>query len=289
MATSHDGHGIEIRLLAENFGAEIHGVDLAADLSDTAFAELRKALATYGVIFFRDQKLTPEQHLAFATRWGEINVNRFFRAVEGYPRIAEVCKEPEQRANIGGSWHTDHSYDLAPAMGSILLAREVPDEGGDTLYADMSLAYESLSEGLKKTLESLEAVHSSRHVLGQSSTTEPEKGSTDLTGRIGNADAATQDAVHPVVVRHPDTGRRILYVNPGFTLRFDGWSEAESKPLLAYLYDHATQPERTLRFQWRAGSVAFWDNRSTWHYALNDYDGHRRLMHRITVEGVRLS
>jgi taurine dioxygenase len=289
MASSRDERGIEIRLLGEGFGAEIHGLDLATELSDGVLVQLREALANYGVIFFRDQELTPEQHLAFAERWGAINVNRFFRAVDGHPRIAEVCKEPGQRANIGGSWHTDHSYDLAPAMGSILLAREVPEEGGDTLYANMALAYESLSEGLKQTLEGLEAFHSSRHVFGGASGAASEDGSTDLVGRIGNPSAATQDAVHPVVIRHPESGRKILYVNPGFTLRFAGWSEAESKPLLLYLYDHATQPERTLRFRWQAGSIAFWDNRSTWHYALNDYPGHRRLMHRITVEGVPLS
>ncbi len=289
MAAARDGNGIEIRLLAEGFGAEIHGVDLAAGLSDAAFAQVRKAFADYGVIFFRDQKLSPDQHLAFAERWGEINVNRFFRAVDGHPRIAEVCKEPDQRSNIGGAWHTDHSYDDAPAMGSILLAREVPDAGGDTLYANLALAYESLSDGLKQTLEGLEAVHSSRHVFGEASQTASEHSSTDLAGRIGNPNAATQDATHRVVIRHPETGRKILYVNPGFTVRFAGWSTAESKPLLRYLYEHATQPEHTLRFQWKAGSIAFWDNRSTWHYALNDYHGHRRLMHRITIEGVPLS
>ena len=289
MATSPDGHEIEIRLLGEGFGAEIHGVDLATGLSDAVLAELRTALANYGVIFFREQKLTPEQHLGFAERWGNINVNRFFRAVDGYPKIAEVCKEPHQRSNIGGAWHTDHSYDDAPAMGSILFAREVPDTGGDTLYASLALAYESLSDGLKQTLEGLEAIHSSRHVFGEGSQTASDHSSTDLSGRIGNPSAATQDAVHRVVIRHPETGRKILYVNPGFTVRFAGWSAAESEPLLRYLYDHATRPERTLRFQWKEGSIAFWDNRSTWHYALNDYHGHRRLMHRITIEGVPLS
>lgn len=200
--------------------------------------------------------------------------------------IAEVRKEPDQQKNIGGSWHTDHSYDLAPAMGSILYAREVPDSGGDTLFASMYLAYEALSDGLKETLEGLNAVHSSRHVFGHKT---EYTGDGGYKGRYNNPELATQDAVHPVIIRHPDSGRKALYVNPGFTLRFEGWTDEESKPLLNYLYQHAVRPEFTCRFKWQNGSIAFWDNRATMHYALNDYQGQRRLMHRITVEGVPLS
>lgn len=276
---------LDVQPLAGALGAEIHGVDLAADLSEAQFADIRRAFHEYGVIFFRDQQLTPEDHMAFAQRWGAININRFFKAVDGYPAIAEVRKEPDQERNIGGGWHTDHSYDLAPAMGSILYALDVPTAGGDTMFASMYLAYEALSSGLQKTLEGLNAVHSSRHVFGVNARRISE---TDLKGRLGNPELATQDAIHPVVIRHPDTGRKALYVNPGFTLRFDGWSEAESGPLLDYLYRHAVRPEFTCRFRWQAGSMAFWDNRATWHYALNDYHGQRRLMHRVTVEGVPL-
>lgn len=275
---------IEIRPVSGALGAEIHGVDIAADLSDQQFAEIRQAYFDYGVIFFRDQTLTPEQHIAFAERWGPININRFFKAVDGYPMIAEVRKEPDQTKNIGGGWHTDHSYDLAPAMGSILYAHEVPPAGGDTMFANMYLAYEALSDGLKSILETLYALHSSRHVFGTQA--QYTRGMDD---RLGNPELATQDAVHPVVIRHPDTGRKALYVNRGFTLQFEGWTVEESKPLLEFLYEHAAKPEFTCRFRWQPGSMAFWDNRATWHYALNDYHGHRRLMHRITVEGVPLS
>lgn len=267
-------------------GAEILGVDLTS-LSDEQFDDIRQTYFDHGVIFFRDQNLTPEQHIAFANRWGEINVNRFFQPVDGYPMIAEVRKEPTQKKNIGGAWHTDHSYDLAPAMGSILYAREVPDSGGDTLFANMYLAYEALSDGLKQTLEGLNAVHSSRHVFGAN--TQYTDDASGLKGRYNNPELATQDAVHPAVIRHPNSGRKALYVNPGFTLRFDGWTDEESKPLLNYLYQHAVRPEFTCRFKWQNGSIAFWDNRATMHYALNDYHGQRRLMHRITVEGVPLS
>jgi taurine dioxygenase len=265
-------------------GAEIRGLDLAAPLGEAEVETVRRALWDRGVVFLRDQDITPEQHIAFAERFAPINVNRFFAKVPGHDgRIAEVRKELQQTRNIGGGWHTDHSYDQIPALGSILLAREVPPSGGDTLFASMVAAYEALSEGLKRTLHGLRAVHSSRHVFGRRDREEQKD------GRIGNAEEATQDAVHPVVIRHPGSGRPALYVNPGFTLHFEGWTEEESKGLLDTLYRHAARPEFQTRFAWRPGSIAFWDNRSTWHYAANDYQGERRLMHRITLEGEALS
>lgn len=275
---------IDIRQLSETLGAEIHGIDLATESNPATWAALRDALAQYGVIFFRDQTLTPEQHIAMAEHFGPININRFFTSIEGYPKIAEVRKEPHQKANIGARWHADHSYDEAPALGSILLAREVPAWGGDTQFADLALAYEHLSDGLKATLKSLRAVHSSRHVFGKNA-----ERTKNLKDRLGNEELATQDSIHPVVIRHPDSDREVLFVNPGFTVRFDGWTEEESKPLLDFLYRHAQQAEFTYRFQWQEGSIAFWDNRRTWHQALNDYQGMRRVMHRITIEGVPLA
>ncbi|MCB1543239.1 MAG: TauD/TfdA family dioxygenase, partial [Rhodoblastus sp.] len=162
-------HRLDISLTSGALGAMIEGIDLSQPLEDADVAEMRGALNEHGVIFFRDQKITPEQHIAFAERFGKIDVNRFFRAAPGYPQIAEVRKEPGQTTNIGGGWHTDHSYDQIPALGSILLARETPTRGGDTVFACMNRAYEALSDGLKKTLEGLRAVHSSRHVFGASS------------------------------------------------------------------------------------------------------------------------
>jgi taurine dioxygenase len=200
---------IRVEPLSTALGAEIGGVDLGAPLGEPVLAEIRHAFGEYGVVFFRDQRLTPEQHVAFARHFGGIEVNRFFAALPGYPMIAEVRKEPDQRQNIGNGWHTDHSYDLAPAMGSMLYAREVPATGGDTLFASMYAAYDALSDGLKATLESLRALHSSRHVFGA----EAHARRGDLKGRIGNPELATQDAVHPVVIRHPETGRKALFVN----------------------------------------------------------------------------
>lgn len=276
---------IEVRRLTTGCGAEIAGVDLA-HLSNRQWQEVRQAFADYGVIFFRDQNLSPEQHIEFARRWGPIDINRFFTPVDGYPEIAEVRKEKEQKTNIGGGWHTDHSYDPAPAMGSILLAREVPPDGGDTLFASMYAAYEGLSDGLRRTLEGLRAIHSDEHVFGARGY---HKKAGETTDRIGNAGAVRGEVSHPVVITHPESGRKALYVNPAFTLRFEDWSEADSRPLLEHLYRHATRPEFTCRFRWTRGAIAFWDNRATWHYAANDYHGERRLMHRITVGGCTLS
>jgi taurine dioxygenase len=261
-------------------GAFVENLDLAQPLSSEQVSALSRAHAEHGVLFFRDQHLSEARHIALAEELGQINVNRFFTPVPGHPEIAEVRKEPEQTTNIGGGWHTDHSYDRIPALGSILYARQVPTNGGDTLFASMYAAYDGLSEGLKRMLESLRAVHSSRHVFGASANRP-----ADLAGRLGNPESALQDSVHPVVIRHPRSGRKALYVNPGFTVCFDGWTPAESAPLLGYLYTHSTRPEFTYRFHWEPGSLAFWDNRCTWHHAVNDYHGERRLLHRITLEG----
>ncbi len=273
---------LRIEPLAARCGAEIHGVDIAGCVDETLLRRLREALARFGVIVLRGQVLSPEQHLAFAERWGPVNVNRFFPRVPGHPSIAEVRKEPDDERNIGNDWHTDHSYDQVPALGSMLLAREVPDSGGDTLFASMYAACDDLSDGLRETLKRLRAVHSSRHVFGA------EAARDDPATRFANPELATQDAVHPVLIRHPDSGRAALYVNPVFTVRFDGWSVEESRGLLDYLYAQGARAEHQCRVRWQPDTLAIWDNRATWHRAPNDYPGQRRVMHRITLEGVAL-
>ena len=282
MRTNH----ITVTRAAPLVGAHVSGVDLARPLAEADRDTIRHALAEHGVIFFRDQDLTEEQHIAFAQNFGPININRFFKAVDGFPQISEVRKEPQHKSNIGGGWHTDHSYDEIPALGSVLYARIVPEIGGDTIFVDMASVFDSLSLGLQKVLEGLRAHHSSRHVFGYA---RPKTPGEDREGRIGNPELATQDALHPVVIRHPDSGRKVLYVNPGFTVGIEGWLPGESKALLDYLYAQAARPEFQYRFQWQKGSLAVWDNRATWHMALNDYHGHRRLMHRITVDGCALA
>jgi taurine dioxygenase len=275
---------VDIRPVHMSTGAEIHGVDLAEPLQDGAYREIRNALNEYGVIFFRGQKLTPGQHLAFTQRFGEVEADDSMSLghPDGYPAICEVRKEPEETRNVGGKWHSDHSFDPAPPLGAVLLARELPEYGGDTLFASMYAAYDALSDGLKRTLEGLRAVHAkTRAYEGLSSERQVSAGHKDEV----RAKFGAREALHPVAPRHPESGRRLLFVNPNYTVRFEGWTEKESEPLLNLLYQHASRPEFTYRFQWQEGSIAFWDNRSVWHYALNDYHGSRRLMHRISVKG----
>ena len=266
-------------------GAFISGIDINA-LSEADVSVIRESLGNYGVVFFRDQSVSPEGHIEFAQHFGAININRFFQPVTDYPQIAEVSKEPDQSKNIGEQWHTDHSYDQIPALGSILVARELPSSGGDTLFSSMFSAYNALDDDMKTRLNGLTATHSSRHAFGVEAYDDNDK--DDFSGRLGNTDAATQDAVHPVVIRHPISGKQAIYVNPDFTIRINELSSSESDALLNELYAHCQRDEFTYRFQWTKGSVAFWDNRATWHMAFNDYHGQRRMMHRITVEGVAL-
>ena len=270
---------------AVDAGAYITGIDLN-DASASDVERIKTVLGNYGVAFFRDQLISSENHIALATRFGAININRFFTPLVDYPQIAQVLKEPEHDRNIGENWHTDHSYDQIPALGSILVARELPASGGDTLFVNMFAAFDALSDDMKNTLEGLTATHSSRHVFGAKAW--EDEGGTDKTGRMQNSDAATQDAIHPIVIKHPFSGKPALYVNPEFTVKVNELEKTESDALLNEIYTHAQQPQFMHRFKWQPGSVAFWDNRATWHKALNDYAGQRRLMHRITVQGVAL-
>lgn len=273
---------IEIRPITPNLGAEIFGADInnSVDIDD-----IKQAFADHSVVAIRGLDLSPDDHLAFARHWGKINVNRFFTPVDGYPEIATVLKEADQTAAIGEAWHTDHSYDQVPAMGSMLYARETPDVGGDTAFASQHAAYMALSDGMKTMLEGLNAWHSSRHAFGAHLAGEE----AHADGRLGNEDKATQDALHPVVITHPLSGKKCLYVNGDFTTHFDGWTREESQPLLNQLYAHCSRADFTCRVRWEPGTLGIWDNRATQHMAINDYPGKRRLMHRITIEGVPLS
>lgn len=278
----------------DGLGAEITEVDIKS-LSAAELAAIKAAFAEHGVIFFRDQETSETDHIAFAERFGDININRFFAAHPDYPQIALVAKDADQKDNIGGGWHTDHSYDHEPALGSVLVARELPDSGGDTKFASMYKAYETLPEDLKSRIEGRTAIHSGKHVFGEGPDSyykSSDAGDHDEgTGRIGNADVADTlvDPEHPIVITHPLSGKKALYVNPAFTREVVGMDKAESDALLAELYTHVfSGRDFHHRFKWQPGSIAMWDNRSTWHWALNDYQGQRRIMHRITIEGCAL-
>ncbi len=272
--------GLTIRKVAGALGAELGGVDLSGALDGPTIAAIRAALNQHQVIFFRDQRLTPEQQLAFGRRFGPLNIHPYVTGMADHPEVMEIIKEPTDRLNFGGGWHSDMSFLESPSIGSILYAVETPDFGGDTLFASQAAAYDALSEGLKATLEGLRAVHSA----GQEYSAKGASAQKRASMQVAEAEGLVGEFVHPVVKVHPETGRKALYVNPAFTMRFDGWSRKESRPLLDYLFEHGRQEAFTCRFSWRDGSVAFWDNRQVWHYALNDYPGQRRHMRRVTVD-----
>ncbi|MGE0716436.1 MAG: TauD/TfdA dioxygenase family protein [Alphaproteobacteria bacterium] len=273
--------GIEVRRIAGALGAEIGGVDLARDLDESVVAAIRQALLDHLVIFFRDQDLSPERYLAFAKRFGVPVEYPFVKGIDGHPEIIEVLKREHERSNFGGIWHSDTTYLEMPPMGSMLLARELPPYGGDTIFANMFMAYETLSDGMKRLLDGLWAVASSAKA-------DVSKTREDRIRDSANADARKEyTAEHPVVRTHPESGRKALYVNVAHTLRFRDMTEAESQPLLQYLFQHQVRPEHTCRFVWSPNAIAFWDNRSTQHNPVNDYHGFRRLMHRITLAGDR--
>ena len=275
---------MEMVPLALACGVEIRGVALTQAQGDSLEA-IKQAVYENGVALFRDQHdFTPEAHIAFARRWGGIDLNNYFPLTEGHPEIAVVRKRADQVTNIGGGWHTDHSYDQVPAMGSVLVARTLPPSGGDTLWAHMGAAYDALSDDLKQEIEGLEAYHSADHIYEEDGLYAQTDMAADLRGQ-----SLRTGATHPVVIRHPHTGRRLLYVNSAFTLNFVGRTRAESLPLLKRLYDAASAADNTCRVAWEPGSVAIWDNRTTWHLAMNDYQGHAREMHRITLTGEPLA
>ena len=272
------GEKLEIRPIAGALGAEIHGVDLARVPDAELVATIRRALLDHLVIFFRDQNLAPAQFLAFARAFGRPVEYPFVRGLPDFPEIIEVKKLEHETVNFGGIWHSDTTYLEIPPMGSMLLAREVPLVGGDTLYANMYQAYETLSPGLRAMLAPLRAVNGS--AKADVTRTREDR----VTSNPGEA-RKSYEAVHPVVRTHPETGRQALYVNVAHTLRFEGMTEAESAPLLDFLFAHQVKPEFTCRFRWAVGSIAFWDNRCAQHNPINDYHGHRRVMHRITLAG----
>ena len=270
---------IGIHPVSGALGAEVTGVDLTKPLDDQAAGVLRRAWLDHLVLFFCEQALTPAQFLAFGRRFGETIEYPFVKGLDEYPDIIPVVKLEHERINFGGVWHSDTAYLDVPPMASMLLAREVPPAGGDTLFANMYMAYDALSEGMKRLLGGLRAVNSSAKA-------DASRTREDRIAERGRTDARSlYEASHPVVRVHPETRRRALYVNVAHTVRFEGMTEEESAPLLSFLYRHQVRPEFTCRFRWRPGSLAFWDNRCAQHNAVNDYAGHRRVMHRITLAG----
>jgi taurine dioxygenase len=267
---------ITVDKLTPLIGAEIGNIDLGGALADRRIAEIRRALTENLVIFFRDQTFTPEQHLAFGRRFGELHVHPAAPHAEGVPELMKIYADRNTPRANGEGWHTDVSCDPEPPMGTILHIKHCPPIGGDTLFASMYGAYDALSERMKAYLAGLTAIHDGEHVY------------RGLFDNFGQADKPSYPrAEHPVVRTHPVTGRKALYVNRGFTTRIFGIPIDESEGVLRYLYEHMENPLFQCRFRWRAGSVAFWDNRCTQHRALWDYWPHTRFGDRVTIKGER--
>jgi taurine dioxygenase len=271
--------GLEMRKIAGALGAEISGVDLARDLDAETVAAIRRIWLDNLVVFFRNQDLPPAQFLDLAKRFGEPIEYPFLKGLDGFPEIITVAKLEHEKINFGGVWHSDTSYLDIPPMATMLIAREVPPVGGDTLFANQYLAYETLSDGMQRLLDGLVALNASAKA---DVTRTREDRLRDAKNPQARKDYVAE---HPAVRTHPETGRKALYVNVAHTVRFKDMTEEESAPILDFLFRHQTRPEFTCRFQWEPGSIALWDNRCAQHNPVNDYHGYRRLMHRVTLKG----
>jgi taurine dioxygenase len=266
---------IQVNKLTPHAGAEIRGVDLAQPLDEPTFKEIHAALIDNGVIFFRDQHLTPDQQKAFGRLFGELHMHPAAPSLlQGHPEILVIHADEKSKHVAGENWHSDVSCDLEPPMGSILYMHELPPVGGDTLFASMYAAHEALSEPMKRFLEPLTAMHEGEHVY---------------RGRYGVNDTGKifPKAEHPVIRTHPVSGRKALFVNGGFTTRIKQLARPESDALLHFLFRHVETPEFHCRFRWQIDSVAFWDNRCVQHHAMWDYYPQRRHGHRVTIKGDR--
>ncbi len=276
--TTHYSH-IRVDPVTPAIGAVISGVDLSQDLPDAIVAEIRRAYLEHLVVFFRDQQLDPASLVALARRFGDIGYYPFVEGMAGHPEVVEVVKKEDETINFGGLWHTDTAYLERPPLGSLLYAVEVPPIGGDTLFANMYLAWESLSDGMQRLLDGLRGVNSAE---------KPDAAVTRvnrMTEKPRDAASVVTTAAHPLVRTHPETGRKALYCSNAHTVHIEGMTIEESRPLLDHLYRVQQREEFGCRFHWEAGSLAFWDNRAAQHNALNDYHGQRRVMQRVTLAG----
>ena len=265
---------LELEPLSPTIGAEVHGVDLRERLSDDTIARLRQGLLDHKVLFFREQHITTEQHLEFGRRFGELEVHPVTPLDQEHREVLYI-RHDENRRGTENTWHSDVTWRPEPSLGSILRAREVPAVGGDTLFADMHAAYEGLPESVRSEIDGLAAIHDFTRVFGRFVDEEQRQ---DMMRRHPSVE-------HPVVRTHPETGRKGIYVNAAFTVAIKGVADSDSRRLLQLLYRQASVPEYQCRFHWRPDSIAFWDNRSTQHYAVSDYYPQVRVMERVTVAG----
>ena len=268
--------------LTPTIGLDVKGIDVR-NAPPATIERLRRAFVEHKVLVLRDQRLEPHDQLAFGRQFGAFEIHPFREPIVDYPALLSIAKEPHERRNVGGGWHTDMTFMPEPPLATMLYAIEVPPGLGDTLFADNQAAFDALSPRLQQLLIDLEAIHCADEVHGVAAT----RDQSAYRQSAGRKAAATREVRHPVVRRHPESGRLGLFVNPAFTRRFDGMTAAESQPLLEFLYRHMTDPQFVVRVRWTEGALVLWDNRCTQHFALNDYHGQRREMHRLMVKGDR--
>jgi taurine dioxygenase len=278
---------IDVQPVAGALGAEIHGVDLSKTLDNSTFNDIYQAWLDHLVIFFRDQELTVDQHYEFAKRFKKLMPHPYVKSLDGYPEMIEIVKAPDQVHNWGGSWHADLSFMEEPPAGAVLYGRELPPVGGDTMFVNTQLAYETLSDGMKGMLDGLKAVHVESAPRGA-----PARYSDAYKKMYEKQGEIAEENAHPVVRTHPETSKLGLFINPSFTSHLEDMTVEESQPVLDVLYDHMRRPEFSCRLRWQPGTVAIWDNRAVWHNALaddfgarNNGQGFRRVLHRATLAG----
>ena len=277
---------ISVQPIAGALGAEISGVDLA-QLDDETFGEIIDAWHEHLVVFFRDQRLSPDQQVAFSKRFGDIHYHPYMKGMDQHPEILEILKEEGDTRSFGSVWHSDQMFNPKPAKATILYAKETPVAGGDTMFANGYLAYETLSDAMKALCDTLKTwnVGDRQKLRAVGSRDDAYEGNANMAAKVQQPPEDQQtECAHPLVRTHPQTGRKALYIG-SHTQNLAGFEPQEAKPLLDYLKAHTVKPEMTCRFAWQPGSMAIWDNRCTQHLALNDYHGQRRRMHRITIAG----
>ncbi len=279
-----DYGSIEVKPLAGAMGAEIIGVDLARPLANEQLKDIHQAFLDHLMIYFRDQDITPETQVRLANHFGKPAIYPFLKGLDGFPEVNALIRSPDDKKVFGGTWHSDTAYKERPDLGTLLYAVEVPEVGGDTMFSNTYKAYETLSTGMKEMIDGLVGVFNSDKLYQGGRANQIAQ-----LGEMGKAVVATEtmEAEHPIVRTHPETGRKALYISRAHTLRFRNMSAEESAPLIDYLSDHCVRPEFQCRLRWQAGTLAVWDNRCAQHFALNDYQGQRRHMHRVTIEGDR--
>lgn len=276
---------MRIEPISGALGAEILDIDVSGELANSEAAAVRDAFHEHKVIFFRDQSLTPVAQKRFASLFGEPEIYPFIKGFDEAPEVIEILKTETDVKNFGGSWHSDTSYMPEPALGTVLHALETPQAGGDTLFANCAMAYDALSDGMKRMIAGLRAINSSEN--GYSGGRAKAMANLDAMKGTYNTAATVFESAHPVVRTHPETGWKSLYLNKSHTAHFEDMTREESRPLIEFLTDHMVRPEFTCRFRWRPGSIAIWDNRTTLHFAANDYAGKRRRMNRVVLKGDR--